>query len=208
MVYIALLVAIVLAGADQYIKHWVAVNLAGGLPMQFIKFGDTEVINLHYYENTGAAFSMLEGKTGFLSVVTAIALLAGVFLLVSKTVKNKLLIWSIALMLGGGIGNLIDRIFRGYVIDYIEIKLFQFAVFNFADCCVVIGAIMLMIYALFLDNGDNVKAAAEKCVMPDDITEDESDEESDSASEDGVKPEDITENAAEVTEENSGNSDE
>ena len=58
---------------------------------------------------------------------------------------------SIVLIIAGGAGNLFDRIFRGFVVDYFEVKLFNFAVFNFADCCVVIGAIMLLFYTIFLD---------------------------------------------------------
>ena len=60
--------------------------------------------------------------------------------------KSNFLIWSVALVIAGGVGNLIDRIFRHFVIDYIEVRLINFAVFNFADCCVVIGTIMIVCY--------------------------------------------------------------
>ena len=66
--------------------------------------------------------------------------------------KSKLLTISLTLILSGGLGNLIDRLFRGgHVVDYLDIKLFQFAVFNFADCCVVIGVILFALYFLFIE---------------------------------------------------------
>lgn len=64
--------------------------------------------------------------------------------------QQPFLIWSVALIISGGIGNLIDRIFLGYVVDFIDLRIINFAVFNFADCCVVIGVIMVFIYVLFL----------------------------------------------------------
>ncbi len=152
MVFIALIAIILLIAADQFIKFWAIENLANAtMPVHFIKFGNTEVINLSYYENTGAAFSIFRDKILFLIIITSIFLLIGVYLLVSKKVSKKFMVISFALIIAGGAGNLIDRIFRGYVVDYIEVRLFNFAVFNFADSCVVIGAIMLLIYMLFFD---------------------------------------------------------
>ncbi len=169
MVYIALLMALIFIGADQWIKVWAAENLAGKVPVQFIKFGDTEVINLSYCENTGAAFSILSGQTTLLSIITAVVIIIAIYLLLSKKIKQPFLIFSVALIIAGGLGNLIDRIFRGYVIDYIEVKLFRFAVFNFADCCVVIGAIMMMVFALFLDKESEPK----KEIISEENTQDE-----------------------------------
>lgn len=152
MVYLALSVIIILVGIDQIIKLWAFNNLAEALvPINFIKFGDTRVIDLCYHKNTGAAFSILEGKTTFLIILTSIFLLVGLYLIISKRIKPPFLLISVALIIAGGIGNLIDRIFRGFVIDYIEIKLFNFAVFNFADICVVVGTILFLVFIIFLD---------------------------------------------------------
>ena len=152
MVFIALISIVLLIGIDQLIKLWAINNLANAtMPVHFIKFGNTEVINLSYYENTGAAFSIFRDKIYFLIIITSIFLIVGVYLLVTKKIKKPFLVASITLIIAGGAGNLIDRIFRGLVVDYIEIKLFNFAVFNFADCCVVIGAILLLIYTIFMD---------------------------------------------------------
>ena len=152
MVFIALIAVIVLIGIDQLIKLWAIGNLANAtMPFHFIKIGNTEIINFSYYENTGAAFSIFRDKIIFLIIITSIFLIAGIYLLVTKKITKPFMVISVILIIAGGAGNLIDRIFRGFVVDYIEVRLFNFAVFNFADCCVVVGAIMLLVYTIFLD---------------------------------------------------------
>lgn len=66
-----------------------------------------------------------------------------------KFFDSKILHWSIVLITAGGIGNLIDRIFRGYVIDYFEFTFFKFPVFNFADCLVTVGAAVAIVYLVY-----------------------------------------------------------
>lgn len=151
MIYIALVAVIALVGIDQLVKLWALDNLANSLPINFVKFGNTEIINLSYVENTGAAFSIFKDKLPFLIIITSIFLIVGIVLIVTRKIRNPFMAASVILIIAGGAGNLIDRIFRGFVVDYIEIRLFNFAVFNFADCCVVIGAIMLLFYTIFLD---------------------------------------------------------
>ncbi len=151
MIFVSLLAIVLLIGIDQIIKLWALENLKNSVPIQFIKIGDKEIINLSYVENRGAAFSILQDKLIFLIIITSIFVIAGIVLIVTKKIKNPLALASVSLVVAGGLGNLIDRIFRGFVVDYIEIKLFKFAIFNFADCCVVIGAIMLLVYTLISD---------------------------------------------------------
>lgn len=151
MIFVALVAIILLIGVDQIIKLWALENLKDAAPIQFIKIGGKEIINLSYVENRGAAFSILQDKLIFLIIITSIFVIAGIILIVTKKIKNPLALASVSLVIAGGLGNLIDRISRGFVVDYIEIKLFKFAIFNFADCCVVIGAIMLLIYTLISD---------------------------------------------------------
>lgn len=158
MNYFALLAAAALIGIDQLIKFWVDANLKSIYTMPFINIGGTEIINLTYCENTGAAFSIFADKTIILSIITGAFLLVLLYLLLFKKLTKPPLVWSIALIFAGGIGNLIDRIFRGYVIDYLQVKLFDFAIFNFADCCVVIGAIMFFVYLVFFDKPKKVEA--------------------------------------------------
>lgn len=157
MVYIPFIIIAFLVGTDQIIKIWADNNLIGKGSVPFIHFGDIQIINLSYCENTGAAFSIFENNTIFLIIITSIFLIFGIWAILVKKIKHKLALLSVTFILAGGIGNLIDRIFRGnklfqgYVIDYLEVKLFRFAVFNFADCCVVIGAILLAVYVIFFD---------------------------------------------------------
>lgn len=102
--------------------------------------------NLTYVENTGAAFSILQSKRIFLIIVAFVA----IFLLYHYLIKNKdlkkieILIYS--LLIGGIIGNLIDRIIYGYVIDYLEFIILNhyMPIFNFADICIVIGTILFL----------------------------------------------------------------
>ena len=162
MVYIALLVSLLLIGVDQFFKYLVVTKMYEYEAIPFIKIGDTEILNLTYVQNRGAAFGSFENMQIFLIIITAILIVAGIYLLISKKVNKPFLIWTIALIIAGGTGNLIDRIFRGelfagYVVDYIEIKLFKFAVFNFADICVVVGAFMLIIYTIVSENKSSKK---------------------------------------------------
>ena len=76
--------------------------------------------------------------------------------------RSKLLSTAIALFIAGGIGNLIDRIRFGYVVDMFELKLFKFAIFNFADICVTFAFVMILIYAIFIDPKIEKKLKAEK----------------------------------------------
>lgn len=97
--------------------------------------------------NAGAAFGILEGKTWLLITVTVLIMLICIGLLIRKTFDSKLMQWSLCLVLGGGIGNLIDRVFRGgNVVDFLEFGFFKFPVFNVADIAVCVGAGMMVLY--------------------------------------------------------------
>lgn len=159
---IALFIAVILlVSADQIIKVWAIDNLKGAESMQFLKIGDTEILNLNYLENSGAIFGSFSGMRYMLIGVTAIMIIVCTVIMIKKHKDSKLLAWSLALVISGGIGNMIDRLFRGgKVVDYFEVRLFDFAIFNFADCCVVVGVVLLLIYVLFID-GRHEKVMAE-----------------------------------------------
>lgn len=118
----------------------------------FLQFGiRNKVINNFFYltfcKNEGAAFSIFYGKTIFFIVVAAFAVY---FLYKSIKNKQKLKKFDIicySLLFGGIVGNLIDRLLYGYVIDYLDFELFNynFAIFNFADICIVLGALILLL---------------------------------------------------------------
>ena len=141
-VVIALAVSVLLVAADQVTKHLIISNLAYGQSVEVLP----GIVDFTYIHNTGAAFGMLQGKSWILLSVSALIILLCLALLLKKTFKSKLLFWAVSLVMAGGIGNMIDRIFRGgNVVDFIELKFVNFAVFNFADCCVTVGAVLIVI---------------------------------------------------------------
>ncbi len=135
-----------IAAADQLIKLAV---LASSLVSGGIYTVIPDILQLRYVENTGAAFSLFSGKTELLSVFTAAVLLAGFVLIFTNKIKSKLVLASVVMLMGGGLGNLIDRVFRHFVVDYIEVLFVDFAVFNFADCFVTVGEFILIGYLLY-----------------------------------------------------------
>lgn len=113
------------------------------------------VLQFHYAENTGMAFGMLRNGRVFFIIVTSVVILVGLYIIFSRRLKNPVAYFSVAFMVAGGAGNLIDRIFRGYVIDFIEPIFMKFAIFNFADCLVTVGACGLigyLVYDLYKDH--------------------------------------------------------
>ncbi len=118
------------------------------------------ILQYNYLHNTGAGMGTLSGAGWLLIPVTAIALILGVVALFSKWGRESYLFtWSIALVIGGGIGNLIDRIFLGYVTDFMlfPVSWFPFS-FNVADVAVTVGGGMLILYLLI----DTIKAKNEE----------------------------------------------
>lgn len=106
------------------------------------------VFHLTYAENTGAAFSILSNKIPLLSIMTTIfiiGLLIYLHMLISKKKGFQLLTLSLSFIIGGALGNLIDRIRLGYVVDFFDFRLINFAIFNVADCFIVVGSILLII---------------------------------------------------------------
>lgn len=158
MTYISLAAAAVLVGIDQFTK-WLAVNyIKPRGTVNLISFGDKEWLNLTYQENTGAAFSILRDKQLFLIILTSIILLGVIIMMLTKRIKKKSYIWSFALIVAGGAGNLIDRIVNNYVVDFIDVRIIKFAVFNFADICAVCGTISLIVFYMISE----IKESREK----------------------------------------------
>lgn len=146
---ILLLISFVSVAFDQLTK-WLAVTYVkpvGTIPI--IKFGETEWVNFTYCENTGMSFSLLEGQR-FILIALPILLIGVVeYLIFSGKIQSKAMKIALAFLAGGGLGNLIDRIYLGYVVDFIDFRIINFAIFNFADICAVLGgfafAIMMVI---------------------------------------------------------------
>ena len=139
----ALLVMIV---GDQALKGWTVSHLELGESTPFIP----AIMQLTRVHNYGAAWSSLSGKTVLLVAVTAVMMIAVAVLLIRRVVRHPLGVSACLLILGGGIGNIIDRIRLGYVVDMFDLLLFSYPVFNLADCFVVVGAILGAVYYLWI----------------------------------------------------------
>ena len=176
MLYVALAVAAGLIGLDQLTKILVDSNMKPNESIPLIAIGDTQVLRLTNVRNPGAAFSILEGKQIFLVIFTAIIVLAMLYLMISKKVKRAPYIWSMSLIVAGGIGNLIDRIIRGEVVDFIDVKIINFAIFNVADICAVLGSAGLLIFVV-ADEIKEHKKKKLKSAQNDESTEEDADDE-------------------------------
>jgi signal peptidase II len=138
------IVAALLVVADQVVKYLVRASLAVGQSVPFIP----HVIQLTYVQNTGAAFSSFSGATFLLGLVSAAVSVFLVLVLVKKWVRHPYGRWPVALILAGALGNMIDRFVMGYVTDMFQTLFMNFAVFNVADICVVVGVIAMVLYVL------------------------------------------------------------
>ncbi|MCL2579485.1 MAG: signal peptidase II [Oscillospiraceae bacterium] len=153
--YIALATAAICVGLDQWIKAWA---YAGLIRTPVI----SGVFYLTYLENTGAAFGIFQGGAFVLAIVSLV-ILGGIFyLLLSGKITGTAMIWGFSMIFSGGVGNAIDRLFRGFVIDYLDFSpLFGFPIFNFADCLVVIGTVVVVVYILFFEKNKPTQPAQE-----------------------------------------------
>ena len=152
-----LLAAAALIGIDQAIKLW-ATNVLqpiGAMPLI------PHVVELRFVLNQGMAFSLLSGKQLFLIIATSIALIFVAYGLFFRSRGRYLQQAALLLILAGGIGNLIDRVLNGEVVDYINLLFMRFAVFNFADICVCVG-VALWVLVIFLDELHADDAAKEQ----------------------------------------------
>ena len=113
--YAALVLAALLVGIDQLTKWLVVSNMEMYNVVPLIKIDGVEVLNLFYCTNNGSAFSMMEGKTAFLIGITSLVIVALIVGLVTKRIQRGTYVTAVALIIGGGTGNLIDRLFNnGY----------------------------------------------------------------------------------------------
>lgn len=110
------------------------------------------MLNFTYVRNTGAAFSMLSNGNMFLAVLSAVIIVAALIFIHWKKYTNKFLFLYAGMIIGGATGNLIDRFYYKYVIDFIDVQFMEFAVFNIADCFIVVGCILLAAWIMLEDS--------------------------------------------------------
>lgn len=134
--------------ADQISKYWAAHYLKAEGPIVILK----EWFELHYLENKGAAWGMLNGKVWFLILFTMVMIL-GLLYLINRIPNNRrynFLRVSMLCIIAGAIGNLLDRVLYGYVVDFLYFKKINFPIFNIADIYVTVGAAIFCILFLFV----------------------------------------------------------
>lgn len=151
MLYAILAAALVVL--DQIVKYLVRANIPLGGSVPFIPY----LLDLTYVQNTGAAFSMLRSHTWVLTLISAVVVLAMCALIVKGFFKDRLGLLSAALVLAGGMGNLIDRVIFGFVTDMFQTIFMEFAVFNVADCCITVGVPLLFLYVWLYVGKDEKK---------------------------------------------------
>lgn len=142
-IFTAIVVLIALLAADQFSKYLVVRYLEGAADVILIP----GVFQLSYLENTGAAWGMLRGMQWIFLLLTAFIVIAVCFLWHKVPFEKKYRAFRIlsTFFLAGAIGNAIDRLFRGYVVDFFYFSLINFPVFNVADCYVCISLVLLLI---------------------------------------------------------------
>ena len=154
------IVAILILIADQGLKYWVTVNIPLDTGHVTLIPGVLELTNIH---NNGAAFSMLEHAPHWIFILFTLVFAAiAVFCLRRNVVHGKVGRWSVVLVLAGAVGNCIDRILSGYVVDMFNFLFVRFAVFNLADVFIVVAGITLCLHVIFYRGDDGADDAAPK----------------------------------------------
>lgn len=153
MLFVFLAALIVLA--DQFFKGWIVANITLGGELAFIP----GLLQLTHVHNYAAAFSMFGGMRIPIIIITCIVCIA---IIVALIIRKPRSVWqrvALMLVLGGAVGNLIDRIALGYVVDMFQTLFMNFPVFNIADCVIVVGGILFCICILLEDTGKKKKKA-------------------------------------------------
>ena len=145
-----------LLGIDQLTKYLISSNFGMYETQEFLK----GFIELTYIHNRGGAWGMLYGRTYILVPLTVAVMLVCIVFFIKYGKKSRLLLWALSLVMSGGLGNMIDRVFRdGNVVDFLHFEFFpSFPVVNIADCAIVVGAGLLILYFIL----DAVKESKQK----------------------------------------------
>ncbi|MBQ9541618.1 signal peptidase II [Ruminococcus sp.] len=151
MFALSLILAALLVAIDQCLKVVVDNKIELGQVIEVIKFGSFKLFSLTHIRNTGAAWSIMSGKTWFLVLLPIVVCIAGIVYMYKIRKGSKSEMISVAMIISGGVGNLIDRVRMHEVIDYIKFEPINFPIFNFADICIVIGAILFCLSIIISD---------------------------------------------------------
>lgn len=151
MIVLSAIVLILLVAIDQITKVLVASYLSIGDTGFSFSIGSFDVFSITHVRNKGAAWSILEGKTYLLIAIAVIAIIIAFYFIFKDKIKSRIGVISLIMIISGGIGNLIDRVRLKEVVDFIKVDFISFPVFNFADICVVVGAIIFCLWIVLSD---------------------------------------------------------
>lgn len=132
---------------DQLTKRWAAAELTKVSTIPLIE----GVFHLTYCENTGAAFSIFSDQRWLLLLISFVLLAGILYAILKKWMKYPLGQISLLLILAGALGNVIDRVFQGYVVDFFDFRLIHFPIFNVADVLLNVGVFLMVIYLLLIE---------------------------------------------------------
>lgn len=151
------LVLAAFAAAIVALDQWTKWLVRRDLPLYASKDSILGIFHITHVENTGGAWSMFSGQLWLFIGVMAIFVALIVVLIWKQWLKKPFEWWCLAAILGGGIGNLIDRLANGRVTDMICLDFVNFPVFNVADCFITVGCFALIVYVIFLDRTEDKK---------------------------------------------------
>lgn len=138
---LAYLLTLFVVAEDQLTKYLTVTHIKPRETVPLIE----GVLHFTYVENTGAAFGIMKNSRWVFMAVSSIAIVALIILIARFASEDRFAAVTIAMILGGGIGNMIDRVRLGYVVDFIDLRLINFAVFNVADSFVTVGSVLLIV---------------------------------------------------------------
>lgn len=161
MIFLYIAIIVIIPVLAEIIRYFVVANLKPDGVVHAVP----SLLDLVYSENRGVAFGMFQNGTVFFAITTSIVIIVAAIFLIKNYKKNKLFSIALSLIIGGGLGNLYERIVHGYVVDYLRLSFFP-PICNFADYCITAGTICLIIYLIFFS--DYLKSDKKKAKPSDD----------------------------------------
>lgn len=161
MIFLYIAIIVIIPVLAEIIRCFVVANLKPDDVVHAVP----SLLDLVYTKNRGVAFGMFQNGTVFFAITTSIVIIVAAIFLIKNYKKNKLFSIALSLIIGGGLGNLYERIVHGYVVDYLRLSFFP-PICNFADYCITAGTICLIIYLIFFS--DYLKSDKKKAKPSDD----------------------------------------
>lgn len=146
-----LLISLLVVILDQGLKAFITTHYTVGEVHQIIP----GILSFNYLQNNGAAWNVLPGQMWLFYIISIVAICVCLYFLFNPKYKNALFDVGLGLVLGGIVGNFIDRLHLKYVVDMLQLDFIHFNIFNIADSAITVGVIIIFIYLLFFDNEES-----------------------------------------------------